>query len=630
MKASKAVFSILLFLAFGGVMVFTGCDLGGVVSSTLPTITLNTTAGQVIVGDSVVITGKVTKGTNDLKDLVVLNDNEQKIADVPFASDGSFSYEFTMGDGILSTCNFRVRDVNYLSNRERISFIHGSSEANKGYPAQYDTVEEAANILINEDFLNNILQVAIDVVNNELPDAIDQVIPYTQTTSLNMLYVRGVTTTIHDLNIGKMSLGPILLQDDEKIIATDVSMEGVSIDGELDIHAWLFGSFTVPFRLRGGVQNIVLDQFMMKLLYDEPTNDIVLQFNVDDLDEDFFDQLNINVELVGLPWWLNNIMNWVIDIIKDMVGSVLRAMFDIISIPIMDVNDLAMSLDLADLGIGLPSAEIYGAIWFPTGYIYENNPACSNCGEMYIHSGVALKPVSQNKLNPGLDHFYATPDSGLPSYDELSFRYGNHNLSVGVSDDMVNMTLFAAIQSGMFNKFDVTPIFEAVVKDSLGFQLPKIEVSMKTPPIADWSGPTVTHVASSDEDEVYAGTYLVRNLVIEISDQASSANLIRLSVDVDVAMNMKMSQDGTYIEAFMDRANSNFNIGYLYLLIGDLTVLGNLAEDITLYLMDMIIGSMIKVEIPSADMYGHEITPHVYKAEVGNNNMVLWLGMERS
>ena len=57
--------------------------------------------------------------------------------------------------------------------------------------------------------------------------------------------------------------------------------------------------------------------------------------------------------------------------------------------------------------------------------------------------------------------------------------------------------------------------------------------------------------------------------------------------------------------------------------------MGNLAEDITLYIMDLIVGSLIKIDVPGADLYGHEVIPHIYKAEVGENNMVLWLGMER-
>lgn len=632
MRSTKiSLLNFIVLLAFLGATALTGCDDVGEIlsSSSLPTIHLNTTAGQVVTKDTVIITGKIIKGKSEIKDLVVLNDQEQKIADVPFNEDGSFSYEFTLGDGIFSTCNFRARDVNYLSNRERITFIRGDSSENIGYPAQYEAVEEAAGILINEEFVNNILETGIDVINNELPGALDKVVPYSETMAVNIPFIQSVRATLHDLDIGNISLGPVKLLDDKKIIATDVNMEGVSIDGQLDVDVWLFGDFTVPFRMTAGVKDIVLDEFMLKALYNETTNDIDLQFDADDLDEEFFDQLSIELDLTFVPIWVNNILNWGINMVVDLVGYAMRELFDIISIPLMDVNDLTMSIDLADLGVGLPSAELYAAMWFPTGYIYENNPNCSNCGEMYIQPGMALKPVSQNSLNPGLDHFYSTPDSGLPSYDALSFATGNHNLSVSVNDDMINMALFAAVQSGMFDKFDISPIFEETVKNLLGMETPQILVSMKTPPIADWSGPLVSDEASGDGDAVSAGKYLVRNLVIEIKDQASDLDMIRLSVDVDVAMDMKMSLDGTFIEAFMDRANSDFNIGYLYVFIADLTILGNLAEDITLYIMDMIIGSMIKIDVPSADLYGHEIKPHIYKAEVGNNNMVLWLGMER-
>ena len=184
---------------------------------------------------------------------------------------------------------------------------------------------------------------------------------------------------------------------------------------------------------------------------------------------------------------------------------------------------------------------------------------------MYIQPGISLSPISLNPLNPALDHFYATPDNGLPAYDALSFMYGNHNLSVGVNDDMINMSLFAAIQAGVFNKYDVTPIFEEVVKDKVQMQLPQVLVSMKTPPVVDWSGPVVSHEAINEGASVYAGKYLVRNLVIEIKDESAVNNTIRMSVDVDVAMNLAVSQDGTYIEAYMDRQNIEFNIGYLYL-----------------------------------------------------------------
>ena len=254
-------------------------------------------------------------------------------------------------------------DVNYLSNRERIAFIRGSNLANQGYPAQYDTVEDAANILVNEDFVNNIVETAVDVINNELPDAIDKVLPYSETIPIDgILFVTGATATVHDFDIGHIALGPTFLRDNDRIVATDVVIENIYLDGQVDIHDWFGVTFTVPFRVRGNVENIVLDEFMMKLIYNDATNDIELQFDTDDLDAEFFNQLNIEVDIVGLPWWLDNIFSWVVNIIKDLVGYVMRALFDIITIPLLDVDDLSMSVNLDDLGIGLSGVEIGGAV----------------------------------------------------------------------------------------------------------------------------------------------------------------------------------------------------------------------------------------------------------------------------
>ena len=129
MLHKKYLKSVSLCAIFCFSLVTAGCDLESWLNPPdPPTITIHTTHGQVILpsdGHKVTITGKVYGGANGIKSFMTVSDDAQKLTNVPFSEDGSFSYEFALGPGLVSTCNFKLVDNQYFTCRERISFIRG-------------------------------------------------------------------------------------------------------------------------------------------------------------------------------------------------------------------------------------------------------------------------------------------------------------------------------------------------------------------------------------------------------------------------------------------------------------------------------------------------------------------------
>ena len=151
---------------------------------------------------------------------------------------------------------------------------------------------------------------------------------------------------------------------------------------------------------------------------------------------------------------------------------------------------------------------------------------------------------------------------------------------------------------------------------------------MKTPPIADFSGPENGGYTQTYPDQngvvSNAGIFRLRDMIIEVTDFSPDQIIDKaiISVDSDMEIKLKISDDYKHIEGFMGE-HSMMAIKQLYYGSIELTDLVNVAPEITSYIADLAVRSLIKLDIPVITLYDANIQPAVHSIEVGNNNMIV-------
>ncbi len=592
MHAKKLISGFLLGLFL--ILFLPGCG------DTPPKIQFTIPDGQVLPPDqeTVMITGNITPGSNPVRSVKVGGSS------VSVASEGSFSYAHTLnasGDEIFSTCTFELQDTKLIKNKERITFSRGVAAV----PAYGSIVEHAVNVLLNESFIDVMAGAAENVINSdyqsELIYDVSGLFPLKSDIWVPCGFGYeckiGWVVIDNDYDVGGSKQGIIEVGEtdvkhidvlDDQNIEVDVEMKDLFIQGYLDLG--ILGK--IAFQLDS--EGLTIEDLKVKLYINE-RNYITARVDHSDVPPDLAESFGLKVfGAIDIP-----------DGLIDLIITMVFTLFDEISLPFLSVDDLSMTM----YGIS-------GSVWFPEPDLYTTDDEEINIGQL----SVSAAPEEDNPANPGLDHFYSTPDDGLPDlyFNDIS---DNQNLVVGINDDTLNMAFFAGIQAGLLNEFDVTSLFGEAAKQYVF--MPEILVTLKAPPIADWSESMVTEC---DGGSCTAGKYMVRNLIIEINDILFPNSSIRMSIDVDVAMKLKASNDGKSIEAVMDKNESDFTFSYLYVNNVDLKPLAALAEDIVLYVMDTVLKSMVKIKLPVVELYDADIQPHIYSVEVGENNMILRLG----
>ncbi len=638
----------LLFLA--------GC------SDTPPTIVFDQPEGKVIDTSNPaemdqVITGTVVKGTNPVTKLVVLNKNGYVLEDLvatgnyTVGGDGSFTYTYTLPDtdtDLFSICTFEAT-AGLITNQERMVFIRGEEEGNRGVAEQGVTLDNAVNVKLNEDLVNVVVGAAQRVINNSLQDIIDDanMFPMGQSDSLVVAgitlasYTAALTSvTMSDFSIDKNDeVDPdVEINDEQEIKANKISIDQISLNGYFDLT--VFGLYTHwPFVI--DVNNVTLDQLKMWAFRTVSTNNINVRFDVDDLDAAFWSQLDIDLTIAG--WSTDNdVLDFLESAMMQLFGAFFRLLFDTIAIPIVDINDLAMTIDTGSMntyGIPIDLSLDIGA-WFPleipvTGnpdriWIYETN----SYGEMGMQLGLSVEPTTPVLIPVG--HYYSTPGDLLPDPMDLSFdsAFDHNNLIVSLNDDMINMGAQAAVDAGLLDGLNVTAAFKYLAGDVFAnslFRNARVLVYMKTPPIADFSCPggdcSYTYDEGTDVTSCYAGKFIVRDMVI-IIDNLIAGNIIdtvRVSADTDVGINLQLVNGGTRIEGSM-AGSSYLDVAYLYVQNANMTALAGLAPEIVNYVMGQVLKALIKIDVPVVDMYDANVQPYIYATEVGDNNLTTWLG----
>ncbi len=614
-------------VGFALLFLLTGCG------DTPPSIDFTTPEGQVInCSESENLTqtieGRVVQGTNGIRDLYVGNE------EVGINPDGSFSHIFDLTasqDDLFSICTFKIKDTKGISNKERITFIKGEEPGNIGVPfkpnvSQGETssyLDYSVTVKLTEWMVNVAANSAQDIINNNFAEFVEAsgVFPYRvlgDDGSWAWTDITGVS--IEGLSWDYIDLKEKTSADPGDIVIHQLNMDKMVISGKYKIFVQHTFSITIS--------NVVANNIGMEVWFDAADNDIDLRLNLRALGDDFFTQFVSRVVVDGRVTTLGGGIEFLMKVILQF--------FDIriMNFSIMDVKYLGMTFSTKMLGyedntiygIPLPPMPLHIDTWFPQSYVYKVNAN----DEMDLHLGLAINPINDPAVHPDavaspnpIGHYYSTPDDALPVLELAT----PSNLTVGLNDDLINMGAWAAMEAGGFDGLNITAQFQYLTGQALAnsvFKKAVAKVYMQTPPIADFSGDLTEIIPDGDGIVNHAGTFKIRDMIIEVTDLIANQVNDRavLSIDTDASINLRISDDGKRIEGFMDD-DAVIHIAQLYYGNVELTNLAALAPAITRYVADLAIKSLIKLNVPKIDIYDANIQPAIQSIQVGENNMLV-------
>ncbi|MCP4133233.1 MAG: hypothetical protein GY754_19855 [bacterium] len=310
--------------------------------------------------------------------------------------------------------------------------------------------------------------------------------------------------------------------------------------------------------------------------------------------------LQIKYGTVAVPGFLED---FIMDKLEDAISG-LR-----FELPLMNIDDIATAFEGADI----------------MAWPMNSNIFTSTSGSMQIDLGFDVAPSEGVAVvDPNLTSFFATPGDPLPEAAVTE----NENLVVAISDDMINQLAFGFYQAGIMNDLDITDPIKSQLPES-GNDDMSATVSMTSPPVCSLSS-TPADPNTTVSGTVSGGRVIIKNMVIELKDAVLSKGLTkmsaRISVNANVALKLKLSDDGTKIQACIDPDDSVSDIKVLYSSIwGSSAVIDGLiglAGDVSTELIDRALQEMITVEIPTVDLYGSTISIRLLDTELMNNSIV--------
>lgn len=552
---------------------------------------------------TVTINGKVVAGTKAPWKMWVYNRAGTQLAQVPFNSTtGEFSYEATLNDSPYTTLTFEIKDTNFTANNERISIAVGESAE----PGADGVVDDAIRVMLNDAFMDQVEIIGTHFINNWKNDLIygwnsangsgDSSSPFAGMTPLVPLNVKTKdilgfdigTVNVDTINLGTVGLG-IDIQSGNAISA-NITVSSNDTTKGLYVH----GNYTDLLGTRThfviSVNSLSVTNAKLRLSVNA-SNKIVASL---DLDNAQISLGNTYVEFgflgLPLPSWL---LNWVISLVKDQILGMLS-----LDIPIMDAN-IALSPILGIQMAGWP---------MNTSTIFTSTDT-----DMTVDLGISAILVSSlTPLVPDLTKFYATPGDALPTLTTT----GNENIQIALKDDIINNIAFVAIQTGLVVDMDVSSI--------LNMSGLSAKVTLDTPPILDFSGAPL-----GDTLAVYdMGRAVIRNLIIEIYYTNKVLPVVaRLSVDVNAALKLNISDDGKYIVGGMDTTQSDCSVMICYNNLVNSINAPTIGKKIANSVVNTVLQSMLKIDIPTIPLYGEDVSVALMGTELNNNALVAKLNI---
>jgi hypothetical protein len=568
---------------------------------------------------SVVISGKVVAGDKAPSVLVVLNSKGGIASSVPFSkTTGEFTYKALLNAKLYTTVTFEVKDTNFIANKERISLAVGESST----PGDAGVVDDAVRLMLNEDFMNQVEVIGAEFINNWKNDLIygwnstpygshnasspfvgkTPLLPiyYDLGTGMGELEINPARTDIDSkgfANLGAVSIG-IDIKPGGVISATlfisqaagvnpNGSSKAIYVQGRHN--AWLLGN--PHFMLMADGVTITNAKLKMSV---NSENKIVASLDLNNANLSF-SNLYAEYGILDFPDWL---LNLIIGLVKDQILGMLA-----LSIPIVDANNIVLP----------PFSGIQAGGWpMNTSTIFTSTE-----NDLTVDLGVSAKLADGiTPLVPGLTKFYATPGDPLPTLAII----GDENIQLALTDDIVNNLAFVAIQAGLVNDIDVTADFKTQLK-KLSLKDLVAKASLDTPPIIDFSGMPLNGTLAVND----FGRVIIRNLNIDISFKTAIPPYpiaMRLSADVNAALQLDISDDGKHITGGIDVTQSDASITICYDNLGNAAFAPTIGKDIANTVINEALKSMLNIEVPSLPLYGSTVNIALLGSELNSNSLI--------
>jgi hypothetical protein len=559
--------------------------------------------GSVLSPDTgpVTITGRVVKGDNDPW---ILNVNNKKITFDQ--ATGAFTYSFQPNtSSIFNTIVFTVTDKKLVANTERVSFPVGQS-MNVGDPG---VVDNALRVHMDQDLLDLAMAQVSDVLNsvikpliygpvedNELLSMLGITEPLLENPISISLNPFGVLNIDKDepnprwngqINIGNISIIPDIVVGN-KIMASVIISPTEGVDPDRPAALYIQGNHwnlvqTNHFAL--SIRELRVENAEISLYMNE---DGTIGANLD------LTKGKMVIGLITTDYGYLEMPNYLLTalinvVVKQYIMKSLSISFDL-----MNVSDLNLNLLDIDLGIW----PMYPSILTTTD------------DDLNLDLGISAVYAGLTPAVPGLDTFYATPGDVLPALDKVE----DENIMIAVSDDMMNQTMVALIQTGMLNNLNLDDLISSLTSEPA-----QMTVSLLTPPVMDLSG---KKPAIFTDKITSLGCVLVRDLLVEVRLKAGTMPLVlRLNIDADAYLMLKIKETGN-IGVTIDPLRTNFNIKILYLNGLNTSLVPGFGRLIFNAVLPPLLDSILDIELPAIDLMGKSISIQVVGTEAKDNFLV--------
>ncbi|HEY9162691.1 MAG TPA: hypothetical protein VIS94_16560 [Desulfomonilia bacterium] len=582
-------------------LIFTGCPKLNYVPCSIQVI--SPVRGSVLPADSgpVTITGRVIKGDSDPWTLKV---NGKKV--VFDQATGNFTCTFQpKASSIFNTVVFSIMDKKLVTNTERVSFPVGQSMR----VGEVGAVNDALRIHMDQDLLDLVMAQVSDVLNS-----VTRPLIYGPTEDNELLSMLGITDPLlaSPIDVSLNPFGRLVIDKDEPNPRWNgqINIGQISIIPDIVAGNKIMGSViisptegvdpdrTAALYIQGYHWNVVQTNHFalsIKQLKVEGA-EISLYMNGDGTIGAKMDLTkgNIVVGLITTDYGYLTMPNYLLTALLNVVIKQYLMESLSISFDLMNVSDL--SLNLLDIDI---------AMWPMNSSILTTSD-----DDLNLDLGISAAYTGPTPAVPGLDTFLATPGDIMPSLDKVA----DENIMIAVSDDMMNQTMVALIQTGLLSNLNLDDLLSSLTSEPA-----QLSVSLLTPPVMDLSGKK-TLVLNSKVTSM--GCVLVRDLLVEVRLKAAGMPLVlRLNVDADAYLMLKIKDTGN-IGVTIDPLWTNFNIKILYLNGLNTSLVPGFGRLIFNAILPTLLDSILDIAPPAIDLMGKNISIQVVGTEAKDNFLI--------
>lgn len=570
----------------------------------------------------IIISGKVTAGDSQIQTLKA----QGKV--IAFnKTTGEFSYQLNMNQAeIFTTCEFTVIDKKGIANIERASYSLGQASE----PGSVGVIDNAMRLVLTDSLLDQVEKFASNFMNTWKNDLIygwnnatygsqNPESPFASMTPIiptaripfddgmdGWIQLSQAYSESQDkgyINLGKISISTDILPTNQIAAGITITPESwVNPRGGSPKALFVQGHYrTYPLGIETRIHftvytNLVYVNNVKLGLSVNSSNKIVAKLDLRQADIDLGD---VTVEF-GKIELEDELMDVILDIVKDMVLSNLAIDMELVS-----VDDISFDL----LGLNISGWPMLSTVF-----------TTPTADQMVIDLGLSAKLAEETMpAVPELTAFYST----LPNTQPAITMTSSENIAMAISDDLVNEASFDLIQLGLFKSLDLSSYVKDLLGNLASGKTIIAKASLETPPIFDFSGAEVL-----PDGITQVGRVIVKDLYFNLYYKGTGyPYAARMCVDVDLDLQLKLSEDGRHVQALLDVPESSFTINYLYTNLTNSALLPEIGGKLTVTILDMLLQQLVNFDIPSIDLYGQSIAIGISDTALANDCLVTKLNV---